>query len=124
MMAKFASISAIACTMAMACSQGAAAPSHPNELQITLLRNGDIKVDGQPADIEKIRTELDRMKTVSGGQAAYYREGGNAAPSPGLQMKVVAILGAINDAGLPIRMSSEPDFSTSIDDQGRVVPHD
>jgi hypothetical protein len=51
------------------------------------------------------------------GVVWYYREGGHQDPPP----VVMEVIKAVVDAGLPIRLSSKPDFSDAIGEGGVPV---
>jgi len=62
-----------------------------------------------------ILRELSKEK----GEVWYYREAPETEPHP----NAMKVLSAIVDQNLPVRLSSKPDYSDSIDDKGRSVPH-
>lgn len=114
---------AIAAMTTIACEPVAAQSSHPDEIQVSMLRDGSMLVDGRSANLADLEAALDRMKAKGGGHVAYYREAGNETPSPELRAAIMKVLEAVVRNDLPVRMSSKPDFSDSIDDQGRSRPY-
>lgn len=80
--------------------------------RIQALRSGVIILDGKQTSLGELRETLANAK---GAAVWYYRESPNDEPTPS-QLETFK---AIMDAGLPIRVSSKPDFSDYIDASGK-----
>jgi biopolymer transport protein ExbD len=87
-------------------------------LKIAISASGEITANGRPTTIEALIPIL-RELAKEKGEVWYYREAPEAEPHP----NTMKVLSAIVDYNLPVRLSSKPDYSDSIDDKGRSVPH-
>ncbi len=94
------------------------APAAPAEVRIAVLADGVIEVDGSAVKVPALEARLDRAKT-DGASVAYYREGGDADPSAPAEASMMTVLDAVMSRGLPIRLSSRPDFSDAVDENGQ-----
>jgi hypothetical protein len=86
-------------------------------LKISVLKDGTILADGEETalpDLDRALTELEQ----TGGTVWYYREAGQEEPPP-QAMEVIKLLA---DKSLPIMLSSQPDFSDYIGEDGRSLP--
>ncbi len=81
----------------------------PVILKIAVLADGRLMADGKPTSLESLRERLDSVKEQQ-GVVWYYREGSDGEPPP-IAMEVMS---AVVDAGLPIRLSSRPDYSDAV----------
>ncbi len=86
-------------------------------LKIAITASGEITADGHPTTLDALIPML-RELAKNKGEVWYYREAPKADPHP----NAMKVLSAIVDQNLPIRLSSKPDYSDSIDDKGRSVP--
>jgi hypothetical protein len=82
-------------------------------LKITVMADGRITVDGNPATIDSLRLSLSRLAEQKGA-VWYYREAGHAKASP----EAAEVIQAVIDNRLPIRLSSRPDYSDVIGPDG------
>lgn len=89
-------------------SQSRATPDRA-VLKVAVFADGRLTVDGTASTIEGLREAL-RGLSEKRGVVWYYRESGQQEPPP-IAMEVIE---AVADAGLPIRLSSRPDYSDSI----------
>jgi hypothetical protein len=100
------------------CSKQSAPPSAPSPdapvLKVAVFADGRLTVDGTASTIEALRQSL-RSLSEKHGVVWYYREAGQQEPPP-IAMDVMK---AVVDAGLPIRLSSRPDYSDSVGPDGR-----
>src|SRR5206468_7913794 len=87
-------------------------------LKIAIIASGQITADGRLTTIEALIPIL-RELAKEKGEVWYYRE----APETEAHPNAMKVLSAIVDQNLPVRLSSKPDYSDSIDDKGRSVPH-
>ena len=86
-------------------------------IKVQSLSSGDIIIDGQKitiADLQRI------LATAKGTDARvwYYREGAQAEPTPAQFTTFKALV----DAGLPIMLSTKPDFSDYVGEDGKSHP--
>lgn len=100
------------------CSKKSASqsPVAPPVLKVAVFGNGRLTVDGATSTIQSLRESL-RSLSEQHGVVWYYREASQQdAPSIAMEaMKEIA------DAGLPIRLSSLPDYSDSVGGQWAPV---
>jgi hypothetical protein len=88
----------------------------PVVLKVAVLSDGRLLADAQPTTLSALRELLDRLRS-QGGVVWYYREGSDQEP-PSIAMEVMK---AVVDAGVPIRLSSRPDYSDAIGSDGVPV---
>lgn len=90
--------------------------ANPNELilKIAVMADGRVTVDGNPASMESIRLSLKRLSEEK-GVVWYYREAGQAQAPP----EAAAVIQAVIEHCLPIKLSSRPDYSDVIGPDGR-----
>jgi hypothetical protein len=86
-------------------------------IRVQSFKSGIIKVDGQTVTLGGLAEALAQIKAKQGA-VLYYREDPAAEPSQN-QMEVFK---ALMSAGLPISLSSKPDFSDSIGSDGVSRP--
>jgi biopolymer transport protein ExbD len=86
-------------------------------LKIAITATGQISADGRRTTLEALVPML-RELAENKGEVWYYREAPEADPHP----TAMKVLEAIVDQNLPIRLSTKPDYSDSVDDKGRSVP--
>jgi biopolymer transport protein ExbD len=100
--------------MSSACAQSQA-PTPSSVVKISVLASGKLLLNGQPSDLAQIEAEFQRQKT-RGGSVWYYRENGQSEP-PAEAMSVIEL---VTKHGLPVSMSTSPDFSDYVDGNGQV----
>lgn len=83
--------------------------------RISVLASGKLLLNDNPTDIAAIDAELQRQKT-NGGTVWYYRENGQAEPPA----EAMAVIELIVNNGLPVSMSTQPDFSDYVDGNGQI----
>jgi len=88
--------------------------ANPPILRIAVMADGRIAVDGAPATIDSVRASLKRLAEQK-GVVWYYREAGQTQGPP----ESAAIIQAVIENRLPIRLSSRPDFSDAIGADGK-----
>jgi biopolymer transport protein ExbD len=86
-------------------------------LKIAITASGQISADGRPTTLEALIPML-RELAKNKGEVWYYREAPEADPHP----NAMKVLKAIVDQNLPVRLSTKPDYSKSVDDKGRSIP--
>jgi hypothetical protein len=105
------------CFQLIGCSRPpmSSSPNAPT-LKISVMADGRITVDGSPATIDSVRVSLRRLAGKK-GVVWYYREAGQAKAPP----ESSEVIQAVIENGLPIRLSSRPDFSDAIGPDGRPI---
>jgi hypothetical protein len=86
-------------------------------VKISVLASGRILADGQETSLAALEDRLTRLKAEE-GVVWYYREAGDKEPPPEAMEVIKLVVGL----SLPITMSSKPDFSDSVDMDGRIHP--
>ncbi|HEX7318109.1 MAG TPA: hypothetical protein VF297_29670 [Pyrinomonadaceae bacterium] len=85
--------------------------------RVRVSQAGRIEMNGVNLTPEQLRSALAKLKAQGGG-VMYYRERWNEPPSA----EAARAFEVITQAGLPIQMSSKPDFSDYIGPDGVPVP--
>jgi len=85
--------------------------------KVSALSSGQLLLNGKLSDIAAIEAEFKSLKERK-GSVWYFRENGNAEPPP----SAMAVIQLVVKYGLPISMSSKPDFSDYIDGNGTSKP--
>ena len=85
-----------------------------NIARVSALASGGLLLNGKPADIRMIDAAFQQLKT-SKGAVWYYRESAQAEPSP----EAMSVIKLVVQYGLPVSMSTKPDFSDYVDANGR-----
>lgn len=97
-------------------SAGCSKPAESNSVtRISVLSSGDILLNGKPIELAQLESNLERLK-AEGGSVWYYRANPVGEPPP----NAMAVLDLVMRNNLPINMSSQPDFSDYIDENGWV----
>jgi hypothetical protein len=86
-------------------------------LRIAVSSTGHITANGNPTTLEALAPLLSDL-AKNKGEVWYYREAPKDEPQP----NALKVLSVIIDHNLPVRLSSKPDYSDTIDDKGRSVP--
>jgi hypothetical protein len=86
-------------------------------VHVRVSQAGEIELDGTIVTRGQLRTALAKVKAAGGG-VLYYREKWNETPSE----EAVKAFEVIRAAGVPVQMSSRPDFSDYIGPDGVPVP--
>jgi hypothetical protein len=92
-------------------------PARDSALQISLLSSGKILLDGKRASVSKVRKALAKARSEKDA-VWYYRESSNGE----LPSQAIEIVKLVVENRLPISLSSKPDFSDYIDDEGHSRP--
>jgi biopolymer transport protein ExbD len=83
-------------------------------IKVSVFADGRITADGSPATVDSLRESFKKLAEQKGA-VWYYREAGQAEPPP----QAMQVMQAVVEAGLPIRLSSRPDYSDSIGPDGK-----
>ena len=86
-------------------------------LQISVLSSGKVLLDGKRASISKVSKALAKARSEKDA-VWYYRESGKGE----LPSQAIEIVKLVVENRLPISLSSKPDFSDYIDDEGHSRP--
>ena len=85
------------------------------DLQITILESGGVLLGGIAVKPNELIVALDKAQE-SNGKVWYYRENPAAEPPPSASQVIQMII----DRKLAITMSTKPDFSDYVDENGNV----
>jgi hypothetical protein len=93
----------------------AESPLNPDTpaLKVAVLADGRLTVDGKACSIDELRASLEVLR-VKHGVIWYYRESGP-------QKSAMDVMKVVLGAQLPIRLSSRPDYSDSINSDVRPI---
>jgi hypothetical protein len=94
----------------------ASAQSQP-VVRVSALASGKLLLNGKSAELTVIETKFQRIKKVQGA-VWYYRENPESEPPP----QAMDVIKLVVQYGLPVSMSSKPDFTDYIDGNGRSQP--
>lgn len=97
---------------------GADAQPVDSRVTVAVMRDGRVEVNGQTVD--NVAASLQRAG--DGSLIVYYREAGDSEPTERQIAAFLAIMETAEAKGMSIKLSATPDFATTVDDQGRVVP--
>ena len=86
-------------------------------VRLSVLASGKVLLDGKESNLLEIKKALEKIK-LENGVVWYYRENAKGMPPP----EAMDVLNLVIENNLPIRMSSKPDFSDYIDDEGGSHP--
>jgi hypothetical protein len=108
-------VAVLSVVLSTACAE---AQSSAGRITVAVMRDGRVEVNGQPTN--DIAASL--RSAADGALISYYREGGDSEPTERQMAAFMAMIETAEAKGMPIKLSATPDFATTIDDQGRVVP--
>ena len=100
--------------MSSACAQPQA-PALGMVSKVSVLSSGNLLLNGVPSDLAQIEAELLKQK-ASGGSVWYYRENAQAEPP----LEAMSVIALVTKHGLPVSMSTQPDFSDYVDGNGQI----
>lgn len=87
-------------------------------IKVQVSAAGDIRVDGTPTSIEQLEARIAKLSSEDIGALWYYREEPLKDPHP----NAIRVINMAAQHGLSISMSSKPDFSDYIDEEGYSRP--
>jgi len=90
-------------------------------IYVVMNKQGDVQIDRRPVAIADVDRELTRLRPAA-HFVMYYRENAGVIPSGQASSNIHAVMDAVMKLGLPITLSSKPDFSDDIDAQGNSYP--
>jgi hypothetical protein len=96
---------------------GACSKRPNNVLCIAVMRDGRITADCAAMTLEELAPKLDAL-AANKGSVYYYREAGQEDPHP----NAMKVLDATMRRKLPLSLSSKPDYSDVIDQNGVSRP--
>ena len=85
--------------------------------KVSVLADGKLLLNGSEATIQSLSTEFEHLKS-SGGAVWYYRANPQSEPPS----QAVEVIKLVIRNRLPVSMSSKPDFSDVIDENGVSHP--
>jgi hypothetical protein len=85
--------------------------------RISVLSGGNVLLDGKEATISEVGRALEMAKTKQGA-VWFYRESGRGEPPP----VAIEIFKRVVESKLPVSLSTKPDFSDYVDEEGRSHP--
>jgi len=88
-------------------------------IKLSVLQSGKILVDGGESTIAQVEQHLTNLKS-EGGMVWYYREAGQEEPPP----EAMQVIKLVADFGLPVSLSSKPDFSDYVGEDGQPHPRE
>lgn len=86
-------------------------------LKISVLKSGEILADGNKVSLQDLDS-LIADNAQKKGLVWYYREAGQAEPPPQAKQVIQIVI----KYKRPISMSSKPDFSDTLDQNGKSIP--
>jgi len=93
------------------------ATQSPSIARVSALANGKLLLNGRTVELPTMEQEFQRLKG-SHGTVWYYRENPQSEPPP----QAMDVIKLVIQYGLPLSMSSKPDFSDYVDANGRSQP--
>jgi hypothetical protein len=97
-----------------------AAERNPREttvMRISVMPSGKVLLDRDEATIGEMKKALESIK-AKGGAVWYYRESGKGDPPA----EAIEVFKLIVESKLPVSLSTIPDFSDYVDEEGRSQP--
>jgi hypothetical protein len=88
-------------------------------MKIAFLANGTITADGSPITMEELRADLKSLAERN-GVVWYYRESAQSKAPP----EALEIVRCIAENRLTVRLSTRPDYSDSVGEDGRSIGKD
>ena len=85
--------------------------------KVTALSSGKLLLNGSETIVQALSAEFERLK-AEGGAVWYYRENPQSEPPS----QAIEVINLVVGNQLPVSMSSKPDFSDYIDENGRSRP--
>jgi len=85
--------------------------------RISVMASGEILLDGRDASTAEVKRAVEKVK---GKRCTvwYYREGGKGEPPA----QAIEVFKLIVENKLPISLSTKPDFSDYVDENGQALP--
>jgi len=87
--------------------------------KVSVLQSGKILIDGTESTIAQAEQRFTTLKS-EGGSVWYYREAGQQEPPP----EAMQIIKLVVDNELPVSLSSKPDFSDYVGEDGQPHPRE
>ncbi len=113
----------IAALALVGCSRPAESKVEPEPsgpiVKISVLTSGKILIDGTESTLAQVEQRFTQLKS-EGGSVWYYRESGQQEPPP----EAMQVIKLVADNGLPISLSSKPDFSDYVGEDGQLQPRE
>jgi hypothetical protein len=91
-----------------------------NIAKIKIDRSGTISLNEEKVTLDGLKEALVESKK-SNGVVWYYREDSEHELQPGVNSIIQAVMGILTTVGMPVKLSSRPDYSDYIDEEGRSI---
>ena len=88
-------------------------------VKISVLQSGKILIDGTQSSIAQVERRFTQLQS-EGGIVWYYREAGQQEPPP----EASQVINLVIENGLSVSLSSKPDFSDYVDEDGQPHPRE
>lgn len=86
-------------------------------LKISVFKSGEIQANSEVVSLQEL-DDLLAANARENGAVWYYREAGSEEPPP----QAIEVINLVVKHKRPISMSSKPDFSDAIDENGYSIP--
>jgi hypothetical protein len=116
-----ANIAVLLVAAALPVCASAAMTECPGAIYVVMNKQGDVQIDRKPVAIADVDRELARLRPAA-HFVMYYRENAGVIPSGQASSNIHAVMDSVMKLGLPLTLSSKPDFSDTIDGQGDSYP--
>ena len=83
--------------------------------KVSVLSSGKVLLNGSTINTETLRSEFKKLK-INKGEVWYYRENARNEPPPIANTVIKLII----DNELPVTLSTKPDFSNYVDENGNI----
>jgi len=85
-------------------------------LKIIVRKSGDIQIDNKIVTLREVESRISQLARKN-GTVWFHREAGKEAPPKAMEVIKLTVRYKV-----PVSLSSKPDFSDTIDDEGNLVP--
>ena len=85
------------------------------------MQAGNVLADGSAVSLADLDKRLAETRKAS-GVVWYYRENGQSEPTGRFREKIGRVLDLIMNHNLPVTLSTKPDFSDYVDENGQSQP--
>jgi hypothetical protein len=108
----------IVCLVALAPCLALAQQGPANTARVAVLASGKMLLNGKPSERVAIEAEFRKLKASKGAVWYFSQEGADGEPTP----QAMEVMDLVGKYGLPVSLSSRPDFSDTVDIAGRSSP--
>jgi hypothetical protein len=118
---KAISVLSLALLITAGCSPSGGVGKCPDVLYVSLPADGTILIDGEAVAQKDVAAKIESLKPTA-KSVVYYREDAQGKPNYDRLLQIEAVLTEVAKLHLPLSLSSKPDFSDTIDAQGKSTP--